>query len=174
MNEQNNLRLGERKGHQITCIQVIRSKGLFSISLKCPLFGHANVRFFPLICPLNTLKCPSPECKAWDEGFLVRESRDAQCSVLEQGTLYPLLGTDSLQEMSELDWKVADLDVKPQIKKYKTKNVIPKSYYYIFNWTLQSCFNYKKYQTCKCIMSFDKNIVCFLGAVWSLSILFAI
>ena len=44
-----------------TGIQVIRSKGLFSILLKCPLFlplKMTNVHLFPLICPLNPLKRP--------------------------------------------------------------------------------------------------------------------
>ena len=30
------------------------------IALKCPHFCRPNVRFYPLICPLNPLKCPSP------------------------------------------------------------------------------------------------------------------
>ena len=30
------------------------------IALKCPHFCRSNVRFSPLICPLNPLKCPSP------------------------------------------------------------------------------------------------------------------
>ena len=58
---------GLRKGHPFTCInvQVNRSKGLFSISLKYPPFCRSSVYFYPLICPLNPLKCPSPSHLWW-------------------------------------------------------------------------------------------------------------
>ena len=40
-------------------LQVIRSKGLFSISLEVSTFCCSNVNYlFPLVCPLNPLKTP--------------------------------------------------------------------------------------------------------------------
>ena len=43
------------------CYRTLGSKGLFSVSLKCPLFCSTNVNFYPLNRPLNPLKCrPSP------------------------------------------------------------------------------------------------------------------
>ena len=56
--------LANRRGTN-SQVHVIRSKGLFSISLKCPLFWRSNVRLFPLICPLNPLKRTIRQTNPW-------------------------------------------------------------------------------------------------------------